>query len=298
MSARQILVRGYGSIGKRHVRLLAEAGHEPVVVSRQAVAEHPSFPDLAAALQGGGEDFALILLASETVRHGEDLAELVRLGVRRPVLVEKPLLHRPSSAPPPPFPTHVAYNLRFHAVVEALRRALRGRRLLTASLTAGQHLAQWRPGRDPKESYSAYRAQGGGVTRDLSHELDLAQHLFGPARLLAGHSARVGEVTVDSEDVALAVLAARDCPFVSVHVDYLDPEPRRRIRILTETGAIEADLLRGLLSVDGRGEKIPLPPDHTYRRMHAAALGDGADLCGWDEGLAVVELAEKIAPQT
>lgn len=295
---KQVLVSGYGSIGRRHARLLAEAGHGVSVVSRQGVTGHPVFATLDDALAARSAGYDLIILAGATAGHGADLAALARLGSRAPVLVEKPLLDRLplGGLARPPFPVHVAYNLRFHPVIAALRAALAGRRPRMASLVAGQHLGQWRPGRVVAETYSAHRDQGGGVVRDLSHELDLVQHLFGEFELLAAKSARVGDITVDSEDAAAAVLSARACPFVTVQLDYLDLSPRRQIRVVTDSGTLEADVIRGTLTVDGEAKAVPVAPDQSYRAMHAAALDDGAGLCTWEEGLAVVALADRIAP--
>ncbi|VFR53641.1 Legionaminic acid biosynthesis protein PtmF [plant metagenome] len=290
---------GYGSIGKRHARLLGEAGHDVHIVSSQALPTglrgYPTLAEASAFLRQAD----LVLLASVTARHQADLSALLELGYRGPVLVEKPLFDRAPTETPPPegMQVSVAYNLRFHPVIRALRATLKGKRLRAAMLCAGQHLAQWRPGRTVTSTYSAHRDQGGGVVRDLSHEIDLARHLFGPLSLQASHSARVSEITVDSEDIAIAVMRTPNCPFVSVEIDYLDLQPRRQIRVLTDDETIEADLIRGMLSVNGVATQIPLPPDESYRLMHDAALDlDNGVLCSWQEGLETVTLIDKIAP--
>lgn len=296
--AKRVIVKGYGAIGRRHARLLAEAGHQPIVATGQALTEYSTYRDLTGAFGEQGR-IDLVIIASVTAQHSDDLRVLRQLGYTGSVLVEKPLFDQmpsPAERASPPFHVMVAYNLRFHPIIAALQQALEGRKLLSASLVAGQNLNQWRPGRRVSETYSAHRHQGGGVVRDLSHELDLAQYLFGKLQLVASHSSRVGEITVDSEDVALAVFTTQACPFISVQLDYLDSSPRRQIRIVTDASTIVADLIASTLTIDGRVEAIPCPADSSYRHMHAAVLGDRARVCNWDEGLEIVELADRIAP--
>ena len=292
----KILIVGHGSIGQRHARLLAAAGHDIAVVSARAVDNYRSFTSLKEALTDFPPDF--VIVASVTSQHGTNLDALSELGYANSVLVEKPLLAAlpTGSHAKPAFSVLVAYNLRFHPVIISLRKALEGRRIFTSHIVAGQHLSQWRPGRDILSTYSANKAAGGGVTRDLSHELDLAQYVFGPLSLLASHSARVGSVTVDSEDVAVAILSSTACPLITIHLNYLDRQPRRQWIVITDTGTIEADLIKSTLSIDGESKAVPLAPDETYKRMHQAVLAGEAGPCDWDEGIATVALLDKIAP--
>jgi predicted dehydrogenase len=211
--------------------------------------------------------------------------------------VEKPLLAAvPEGIAKPGFPITVAYNLRFHPVTFALQKALVGRTILAAHIIAGQHLSQWRPGRNVLSTYSANKEAGGGVVRDLSHEFDLAQYVLGPLSLIAHHSGRVGNVTVDSEDIAAVILSSTRCPLVTIHLNYLDRQPRRHWLVITDSGSIEADFVRSSLTVDGNVETFPLAPDQTYKRMHQAVLAGETGPCDWDEGIAAVVLADRIAP--
>lgn len=291
----RILIIGNGSIGQRHARLLAEAGHEIAVVSSRPVESYRGYASLEVALSDFLPDF--VIVASITSSHSADLSALSAFGYAKPALVEKPLLATvPEGMAKPDFPIMVAYNLRFHPVTFALQQALMGRTILAAHIIAGQHLSQWRPGRNVLSTYSANKEAGGGVVRDLSHELDLAQYLLGPLLLIAHHSGRVGNVTVDSEDIAAAILSSTKCPFVTIHLNYLDRQPRRHWLVLTESGSIEADFARSTLTIDGKVEIIPLAPDETYKRMHQAVLAGESGPCDWDEGIATVALADRIAP--
>lgn len=292
----RILIIGNGSIGQRHARLLAEAGHEIAVLSSRTVESHRGYTSLELALADFSPDF--VIVASITKRHSADLSALSKFGYAKPVLVEKPLVGTvpPGGVAKPGFPVMVAYNLRFHPVTYALCKALTGRTILAAHIVAGQHLSQWRPTRDMLSTYSASKQAGGGVVRDLSHELDLAQYVLGPLSLISSYAGRVGNVTIDSEDIAAAILSSARCPVVTIHLNYLDHQPRRHWLVITESGSIEADFVRSSLTIDGKFETVPSAPDESYKRMHQAVLAGETGPCDWDEGFATVALADRIAP--
>jgi len=271
-------------------------GLRVAVVSARDIADLPCRSSLPEALEAFAPGY--VVIANITSRHEETLSELSRCGFGGTVLVEKPLFTTSTDATrKPAFPVMVAYNLRFHPVVRALREALVGKTILVAHAHVGQHLSQWRPGRTVADTYSAHRDQGGGVTRDLSHEFDLAGFLFGRLDLLAAHSARVGRVTVDSEDVAVGLFTAERCPLVTIQVDYLDHCARRRWVVVTEDETLEADLIGGTLRRNGETTVVPAAVDDSYRSMHAAALAGGDDVCTWEEGMEVVATTQRIAPR-
>jgi predicted dehydrogenase len=292
------LVIGYGSIGARHARLLAELGQTVAVVSRRALDLSRRYGDLAEAL--AAERPGYVVVANATAEHGDSLRRLADLGYRGRVLVEKPLFAQAGTVPAHRFAgAWVGYNLRFHPLVQALRARLTGETVVAAQFTVGQHLAQWRPGRDYATTYSASAAAGGGALRDLSHELDLAAWLLGRPRRLTALGGRLGDLEMDADD-AWGLLAVHDgCPLVAIQVNCLERAPRRDIHLTTLRHSLRADLISGRLAVDGVVEEVPCGRDDTYRAMHQAALDGQEDiLCGLDDGgtvMTMIDAAETAA---
>jgi predicted dehydrogenase len=234
-----------------------------------------------------------VVIASETALHGAHIEALAGLGYDQTVMVEKPLLAAPQALPENRFSRlYVGYNLRFHPVVARLREQVGGMRALTASAYVGQHLAGWRPGRDYRATSSASRATGGGVLRDLSHELDLLLWLFGGWRGVAAAIGASGTLDIDAEDNASLLLKLERCPAVSVAMNYLDRVPSRLLRIVGEESTIVADLVAATLACGDKTETFSIDRDATYAAMHGAALADGAGVCTAQEGLDVVELID------
>lgn len=288
MTGFDTLVVGLGSIGMRHVRVLERLGRRVATVSRRGGG---TFPDVAAAMARGRPDY--VVIASETALHGAHIEALAGLGYDQTVMVEKPLLAAPQALPENRFSRlYVGYNLRFHPVVARLREQVGGMRALTASAYVGQHLAGWRPGRDYRATSSASRATGGGVLRDLSHELDLLLWLFGGWRGVAAAIGASGTLDIDAEDNASLLLKLERCPAVSVAMNYLDRVPSRLLRIVGEESTIVADLVAATLACGDKTETFSIDRDATYAAMHGAALADGAGVCTAQEGLDVVELID------
>ncbi|RXG97726.1 Gfo/Idh/MocA family protein [Bradyrhizobium zhanjiangense] len=288
MTATTAVVVGLGSIGTRHARVLRGLGLQVATVSRR---EGGDYGSITQALAGAHPDYAVI--ATETARHADDLQELAQAGFHGKVLVEKPLFATPASPPKYPFAhVSVGYNLRFHPVMTALAERLHGRDVITVAAYVGQDIRDWRPGRDHRATASATAEAGGGVLRDLSHELDYLLWLFGPWHRVAALGGASGARDLDVDDHLDLLLDMQRAPSVHVHMDYLDRQGIRRIRVNVDDDTIEADLVGSRLTVNGKATEIPCERDQTYRDMHLAAMRGASRACSLPEALGVVHLID------
>jgi len=295
------MVIGYGSIGRRHARVLKELGCDVAVVSRRKVDYFPAFATLGAALSKQQPDY--IVIANETSAHAALLDELARQRYAGRLLIEKPLGEMPQSVSAAAFKlAAVGYNLRFHPAMTALADELTGQQLLSMQAYCGQYLPDWRPGTDFRTSYSADPARGGGVLRDLSHELDYLLWLGGAWRKVAGHGGHISPLEIKSDDCWALLLELERCPAVSVQLNYLDRPGRRQLVVNTAEHTYTADLIRNTLTRDGREQAFTLEPDHTYRAEHRAILaGDTARLCTLadaDRVMKLIAASERAAKET
>lgn len=286
------LVVGYGSIGARHARLLRALDRPTAVVSGREVEFAPLYDNLDAALDAEQPDY--VVVSNDTARHHETLARLATLGFEGTVLVEKPLFERARAIPENRFRgLYVGYNLRFHPVFRALRESMNGDGALSAQAYVGQHLAGWWPGRDYRATASASAERGGGVLRDLSHELDLLFRLFGPWRRLAALGGAFSNLEIDSDDAWALLLELDGCPAATLQLNYLDRGGRRDLIVIGEDHSYHADLSGGALTVDGECVRFDMGADDSYLAQHKAVLEqEGAGVCTLEEGLAVVDAIE------
>ncbi len=284
------IVVGYGSIGQRHARVLRELGCEVAVVSRRPVDHKPLFATLAEALSALPADY--VVVANETSAHASAVEDLLANRYAGRLLIEKPLGAMPAALFNAPFQlAAVGYNLRFHPVMAALAQAIAGERLIAMQAYCGQYLPDWRPGTDYRKSYSADPARGGGVLRDLSHELDYLLWLGGAWRRVAGVGGHLSSLEIRSDDCWALLLELERCPTVSVQINYLDRPGRRQVIVNTVDHTYSADLIRGTLARDGREQAFEVAADHTYRAQHRAILaGDASRLCSLAQGHRIMQL--------
>jgi predicted dehydrogenase len=291
--ARSVLVIGQGSIGSRHGDVLRDLGLTVATVSRRS--GHGQFASISDAI--GAAAFDAVAVATETSRHAAELAELHRLGYAGLVLVEKPVCAQSDELEilPATDQVFVGYNLRFHPVVRALRDALTQDHspIVAAQFCVGQSLRSWRPGRDQATVYSAFRKTGGGILRDLSHELDLATWLFGMLEQVSAIGGRYGAQTVDSDDAWSILASSASCPQISIAMNGIDQVARRSIAVTSLDQTYQADLIGGILSIGASSTAVATDRDESYRRMWQALLGDDAaraDLCTLRQGADIVRL--------
>lgn len=289
------LIVGYGSIGKRHARGLSHLGCDISLVTAQNISEYPCYSSVSKALDCNIFDF--VIVANQTYWHYKVLLALIQCGYEGNVIVEKPLFSKCEWLPMHSFQNiRIAYNLRFHDLLIEAKKLLTNERLVTFSVYVGQYLPSWRPGTDYKTCYSASTSEGGGVLRDLSHELDYIQCLCGSCHEVVASGGHLSALDINSDDAYSIIMKNAFCPLVSLHVNYLDRSPKREIVINTQTKTMTMDLIKGTLAING--EIIIEQADlgiKTYSQQHQAIVNSQYEhFCSYDEGLSVMELIEAI----
>jgi predicted dehydrogenase len=269
------LIVGAGSIGIRHAEVLTSLDSEVAFVSSRADVAQKSYSSIVEAITEFNPDY--VVISNPTALHSQAFQDLTAAGFSGRVLVEKPANIASTLALPGTFSSvHVAYNLRFHPVMTALRDELQGKKIYSVQAYAGQDLTAWRPGRDVEEQYSAHASQGGGVLRDLSHELDYLQWLFGDAQEVVALGGRLGDLTVDSDDSWSVLFTAELAEQVSLSINYFDVPGSRSVRVITDTETYFADFIAGTLSVNGViQQQFSVERNDTYLAMHTDVLDQG-----------------------
>lgn len=285
----RVLVVGLGSIGTRHARLLRS--HFPdvsVVALRSGTRSRGNslgVPEVHSWEEVEAGSFTAAVIANPTSMHIDTAMRCAQRGLH--IFLEKPIDCRLGGlddlldvVEQRALTTYVAYPLRHHAVVRTLKSRLRDRAVLSACLVSASYLPDWRPGRDHLKGHSAQTAMGGGVLLEMSHELDLAHHLFGEVLAVEGALRRVGDVTVDAEDCA-DVLLTHAWGTTNVHLDMISRHPRRTIEVETADGFLMGDIRNQTVTDHHHGHNdeiaLAMDPDDMYVRQlryFLSRLGD------------------------
>jgi predicted dehydrogenase len=233
-----ILIIGLGSIAKKHIKVITEVDRSARLFafrssrggeSVENVTDIYNISDLP-----GRPDF--VLISNPTSLHYNTIKEFLTLEV--PLFIEKPPLMTMDSAfaladeiEKKGVRTYVAFNLRFHPMIEFLKKELLNHHLLEANIYAGSYLPDWRPGRDYTKVYSAKAELGGGVHLDLIHELDYAYWLFGNPIEVHATRRKISTLDITSYDYAHYQFNYPD-KMIKISMNYFRKDVKRQIELV------------------------------------------------------------------
>ena len=262
----KVVIAGYGSIGKRHLRsfLRVRPNYEYALLRRSSslsseVPEHVRQLTSVAETKHLAPD--LLCICTPSQQHREDIEKLV--PATKHLFVEKPLITAVHQAKDclgalSGLEGMFFYGcvMRFLPVVEALRELARSTlygRVLSYHCECGSYLPEWRAGADYRTLYAA-SAQSGGVALDLIHEFDYPQWCFGPIASLNGVRAKVSALEIASEDLCCAVAEHSTGVRGTISLNYYQRKTTRTCAVVCEGANVHADLLTGRLSIELPGK--------------------------------------------
>ncbi|MBF0483580.1 MAG: Gfo/Idh/MocA family oxidoreductase [Candidatus Omnitrophica bacterium] len=239
-SPENILVMGYGSIGKRHVGNLLTLGYHPMVLTR-----HPDNNPRVKFLSDPDQivDVSHAVICSPTASHAQDIDILSARGIKN-FLVEKPIEKDLSSAEQIctmakdlSLRISVAYNMRFFRCFDVARDFIQENKndIRLVRMGGGQYLPDWRPQQDYRQSYSSHKDQGGGVALDLSHEIDYMLWLFGLPVKWRVLKSKISRLEIDSDDIFSSAYLYPSF-MVEIELDYIRRRRMRFLSVICESG--------------------------------------------------------------
>jgi len=297
---REVLLIGYGSAGKRHVRNLLDLGITPYVLTRYPDKTTAVFLNDIHLIQDKNIEYCII--SSPTGRHLDDLKNCLKhLSKLKNVLIEKPLECSYSRgkrlkevARRHKLEVSIAYNLRFIKAFNLIAKFLKEKKkkINIVEVVAGQDLREWRSNRDIRQSYSAHRELGGGVDLDLSHEIDYILWLFGykfKQRLM--YRNKISNLNINSPDIFKLVLDYGRF-VVDITLDYIRKPKERHLRVICDNGEnLQHNFVTGTLKRNGKVILNNDDIDKSYKKMLRAFLGTTkANLCSLKEGLNILKV--------
>lgn len=288
----RVLIIGSGSIGRRHFNLVKL--RDNVEVENFS---YRTLLDNSAALKDCLVKFnpCIIIVANKTVEHYVTLKTIEDNCSNKIVLIEKPLFDKIYELPKKLSNTYyVGYNLRYHPILVQLRQILSEQKIIGFYVMCGSYLPSWRSNLNYEESYSAKKEEGGGVLRDLSHEIDYCMWLGGGIAAITCVQGKFSNLNLTSDDTVdiLAFSSKFNTP-VTIHLDYLSRIPYRKGIIQTLTDTIQFDLISNTLEINGLVTNYNVSGNDTYILEHNDLLGSRESLCTLTEALFIQDFIQK-----
>lgn len=246
----KILIIGLGSIALKHIKALRNLEHN---LELYALRSNRISPDIKGviniySLNDVPQNLSFIIISNPTNKHFETINSVLQLKV--PLFIEKPpldslegseeLLHKIQESN---IITYTAFNLRFHPVLQWLKKNIYKYKILEVNSYCGSYLPNWREGVDYRTNYSALKDLGGGVHLDLSHEIDYLIWLFGTPNGMKCSLAKISELEINSFDSARYILEYERMS-IGVTLNYFRRDSKRDLEIITNDRTLHCDLLK------------------------------------------------------
>jgi predicted dehydrogenase len=299
----KILLIGYGSIGKRHEEVLLNISdtYSVDIVTKQHLKNKITFVSLSEVKQLDTYDYFVI--ASETVKHYEQLKYLDVNVQNKIILCEKPLFETNKNIEIINNKVYVGYVLRFHPLLNKIKSFMADEKVLSAHINCGSYLPSWRPNSDYTKLYSANKKQGGGVLLDLSHEIDYVQWLFGNLTEIKSYQAKISDLKIDSDDFTSLIAKTNTNVFVNISIDYISKITHRTMIINTIENTYSLDFIKNtLIKKNKKGVETILNADDLARNdmfdlMHKAIINETINPCTFNEALEIMDTITTIQEQ-
>jgi predicted dehydrogenase len=266
----RVLVIGTGSIGQRHIANLISLGAKVLAYSQRSESiknlrsKFPSVRVFTSLDEALSADIQAAIICCSTDQHIPIASKVAEK--QKPLFIEKPLSASLDGIDNFNFQitsqgllVECGFMLRTHPNIvflkDALRRGIFGKvRFIRAFV--GHDLRQWRPERDYRSTYSAFRQGGGGVVLDLIHELDLVYFLFGGIHGVYAELLESESLEIETEAIAEIILNLKSGLVAQVHLDYLRPVYGRELEIVTDDGVVAWSYLEGEISFHKPNEGV------------------------------------------
>lgn len=267
----RILIIGYGSIAKKHIRLLRElmpSAHIALLRHSQ-VSDIPVHVDTLLNSMDDAKKFRpeLTVVCNPSSMHIPAAIQMAENGSS--LFIEKPLSSNVVGCDKliqiikrNKLVSRVGYNLRYSPSLRFFKDLVAEHcfgRPLMVSCEVGHTLKKWRDGVNYANTVSASRELGGGVLLELSHELDYLHWIFGKFSWVSSNLATQSDMLLDVEDTASLLLEFRDISapkklLARLSLDFIRHNKTRYCEVIMERGSLRWDGIAGTVESFSEGE--------------------------------------------
>lgn len=260
---------GVGSIAKRHIRNLIKICNQDNInltidaIRRSGIRDNNDILlQIREVFSDVGQlkhNYDVIFITNPTEYHISSLEAVTPFGEN--FFIEKPIASLRQVEKVKKYKMkenalyYVACPLRYNAVIQYIKNNINSHDVQSVRSISSSYLPDWRPGQDYRNTYSAHKDLGGGVSIDLIHEWDYLIYLFGMPVNLYSMIGKKSDLEIDSEDYAIYIAEYSD-KILELHLDYFGRKTIRDITLITKDDTIIGDITNNKISFLKSGKVI------------------------------------------
>tara|TARA_A100001015_G_C15041726_1_gene740139 strand:+ start:3212 stop:4222 length:1011 start_codon:yes stop_codon:yes gene_type:complete len=319
----KISVIGVGSIGNKHLKILSDLSETENIEeircfdnnlerAKKAKKDNPRIV-VAESLKKAVNDVDLVYLCVPTSLHFDLWKKLKDIGDFN-YFFEKPLSHSFKNCDEMIFHqkrikkhAFIGYVLRYHPVLNRVRSLIEEGvfgKVLNVRAESGFYLPFWHPWEDYRDFYMSWKVGGGGALLDTSHEIDYLMWMFGDISYAQGYTQTISDLEMTADDYTSALFEFKNGIMGELHLDLLQPEESRYLKVIGSKGVLNADLTTNIISFNTikntkwEKEKIQVSGDDLYTKENKNVIdfirGKDSRVVSIEEGAKVMQIIEAI----
>ena len=295
---KKILIIGFGSIGKKHAKLLKNFKNisEIYILTKQNCGNFRKIKHIS-EVNNINPDY--ILICSRTSDHYRYLSYLERNISNKTILVEKPLFKDVRKLKIKKNKVFVGYNFRYHPIIQFIRKYVNNKKVFSVNIICHSYLPNWRKNINYIKSNSAKKIYGGGALLELSHEIDYFQWIFKKIKKINYTMIRkISKLKIDTEDSVTIVGKTNLVNFI-IDLNFFSQYVQRLIIINGNKFTLKADLINNFIEIfkakRKKSIKFKIDNNYSYREQHKSILNNNYEhACSYTEGSKLMLLFDRI----
>lgn len=295
---KNILIIGFGSIGKRHANILKKFKNiSNIYILTKQICKN--FKKIENIKQIKKIDPDYIIIATKTSDHFKYLLFLEKNFSNKTILVEKPLFEKYKKLKIKNNKIFVGYNLRYHPVLVFIKNFIKNKKIFSIDVNCHSYLPHWRKSRNYSKTNSAKKVYGGGALLELSHEIDYLEWIFNKINKLKYVSiGKFSNLNIDCEDHVLIAGQIFKAEFF-MSLNFYSLKTKRDIIINGNGFCLEGNLIDNKIIIFQNGKKLfkkfKVDKNLTYRIQHRNLInGKFKNSCSFNQGLELMKTLDTI----
>ena len=241
MKIKKALIIGFGSIGRRHYKILKD---HKIVKNIKIFSSQEIVPNKLDNLNESIKfDPDLIIIASTTNTHLKYIKFIEKNLKEKKVLIEKPVFNNYIKLKLKNNKYFIGYNFRYDPVLNYIKKLILNEKLFSVICQNYSYLPDWRKNRDYSKTSSAQKKYGGGVLRDLSHEIDYIVWLFGKVKINYSHNKKISNLKINTDDELLINCLSKKVKNITISINFYSKFLLRKVYVYGDNLSIEGDLI-------------------------------------------------------